>query len=86
LVYFVQSEPYRDESCRVFVRFHCATSLNTQWVTSTNFKGQSYDGKGIEWAFRNYLNGKDGKILKTKKNEQGRVETHSRCQMILKTV
>ena len=22
------------------------------------------DGKGIEWAFRNYLNGKDGKVLK----------------------
>ena len=28
--------------------------------------GESYDGKGIEWAFRNYLNGKDGKILKQK--------------------
>jgi cell division protein FtsI (penicillin-binding protein 3) len=28
-------------------------------------KGYS-DGKGIEWAFRNYLNGKDGKILKQK--------------------
>ena len=28
--------------------------------------GQSYDGKGIEWAFRNYLNGKNGKILKQK--------------------
>jgi cell division protein FtsI (penicillin-binding protein 3) len=26
----------------------------------------SPDGKGIEWAFRNYLNGKDGKILKQK--------------------
>ncbi|MES2575303.1 MAG: penicillin-binding protein [Bacteroidota bacterium] len=26
----------------------------------------SLDGKGIEWAFRNYLNGKDGKILKQK--------------------
>ncbi len=24
------------------------------------------DGKGIEWAFRNYLNGKDGRILKQK--------------------
>src|SRR5690606_23897441 len=24
------------------------------------------DGKGIEWAFRKYLNGKDGKILKQK--------------------
>jgi cell division protein FtsI (penicillin-binding protein 3) len=24
------------------------------------------DGKGIEWAFRNYLNGKDGKRLKQK--------------------
>ena len=24
------------------------------------------DGKGIEWAFREYLNGKDGKILKQK--------------------
>ena len=24
------------------------------------------DGKGIEWAYRNYLNGKDGKILKQK--------------------
>lgn len=24
------------------------------------------DGKGIEWSFRNYLNGKDGKILKQK--------------------
>ena len=24
------------------------------------------DGKGIEWAFRNYLNGKDGKVLKQK--------------------
>ena len=29
-------------------------------------KGESYDGKGIEWAFRDYLNGKDGKILKQK--------------------
>ena len=28
--------------------------------------GQSVDGKGIEWAFRKYLNGKDGKILKQK--------------------
>lgn len=28
--------------------------------------GQSLDGKGIEWAFRKYLNGKDGKILKQK--------------------
>ncbi|TDE54205.1 penicillin-binding protein [Flavobacterium sp. GT3P67] len=26
----------------------------------------SFDGKGIEWAFRKYLNGKDGKILKQK--------------------
>lgn len=26
----------------------------------------SYDGKGIEWAYRNYLNGKDGNILKQK--------------------
>lgn len=26
----------------------------------------SPDGKGIEWAYRNYLNGKDGKILKQK--------------------
>ncbi len=26
----------------------------------------SPDGKGIEWAFRKYLNGKDGKILKQK--------------------
>ena len=26
----------------------------------------SKDGKGIEWAFRKYLNGKDGKILKQK--------------------
>lgn len=25
-----------------------------------------HDGKGIEWAFRNYLNGKDGRILKQK--------------------
>ncbi|WP_348797821.1 penicillin-binding protein [Flavobacterium adhaerens] len=25
-----------------------------------------YDGKGIEWAYREYLNGKDGKILKQK--------------------
>ncbi len=25
-----------------------------------------FDGKGIEWAYRNYLNGKDGKILKQK--------------------
>jgi cell division protein FtsI (penicillin-binding protein 3) len=24
------------------------------------------DGKGIEWAYRKYLNGKDGKILKQK--------------------
>ncbi len=24
------------------------------------------DGKGIEWSFRNYLNGKDGKVLKQK--------------------
>ena len=28
--------------------------------------GKSFDGKGIEWAFRNDLNGKDGKILKQK--------------------
>ena len=28
--------------------------------------GASLDGKGIEWAFRKYLNGKDGKILKQK--------------------
>ncbi|MBC5862481.1 penicillin-binding protein [Flavobacterium turcicum] len=28
--------------------------------------GVSVDGKGIEWAFREYLNGKDGKILKQK--------------------
>ena len=27
---------------------------------------ESFDGKGIEWAFRKYLNGKDGKILKQK--------------------
>jgi cell division protein FtsI (penicillin-binding protein 3) len=26
----------------------------------------TYDGKGIEWAYRKYLNGKDGKILKQK--------------------
>ncbi|WP_016989696.1 penicillin-binding protein [Flavobacterium sp. ACAM 123] len=26
----------------------------------------TYDGKGIEWAYREYLNGKDGKILKQK--------------------
>ncbi|WPR72708.1 penicillin-binding protein [Flavobacterium sp. NG2] len=26
----------------------------------------TYDGKGIEWAYRDYLNGKDGKILKQK--------------------
>lgn len=31
----------------------------------TNSDG-TVDGKGIEWAFRNYLNGKDGKILKQK--------------------
>lgn len=28
--------------------------------------GESYDGKGIEWAYRKYLNGKDGRILKQK--------------------
>ena len=28
--------------------------------------GESLDGKGIEWSFREYLNGKDGKILKQK--------------------
>ena len=28
--------------------------------------GESYDGKGIEWAFRDDLNGKDGRILKQK--------------------
>ncbi len=26
----------------------------------------TFDGKGIEWAYRGYLNGKDGKILKQK--------------------
>lgn len=26
----------------------------------------TFDGKGIEWAYRSYLNGKDGKILKQK--------------------
>ncbi|UFH47681.1 PASTA domain-containing protein [Flavobacterium galactosidilyticum] len=31
--------------------------------TSSNGKS---DGKGIEWAYRKYLNGKDGKILKQK--------------------
>ncbi|SEF68600.1 penicillin-binding protein [Flavobacterium urumqiense] len=31
----------------------------------TNSNGTS-DGKGIEWAYRKYLNGKDGKILKQK--------------------
>jgi cell division protein FtsI (penicillin-binding protein 3) len=30
----------------------------------------TYDGKGIEWAYRKYLNGKDGKILK-QKNSKG---------------
>ncbi len=29
------------------------------------YKGYS-DGRGIEWAFRDYLNGKDGKVLKQK--------------------
>ncbi|MEC5165173.1 cell division protein FtsI (penicillin-binding protein 3) [Flavobacterium sp. PL11] len=28
--------------------------------------GKSFDGKGIEWAFREQLNGKDGKVLKQK--------------------
>ena len=28
--------------------------------------GKSFDGKGIEWAFREKLNGKDGKVLKQK--------------------
>jgi cell division protein FtsI (penicillin-binding protein 3) len=28
------------------------------------------DGKGIEWAYKKYLNGKDGKILK-QKNRKG---------------
>ncbi|UQD55057.1 penicillin-binding protein [Flavobacterium sp. K5-23] len=28
--------------------------------------GGSHNGKGIEWAFKEYLNGKDGKILKQK--------------------
>jgi len=31
----------------------------------TNSNG-TYDGKGIEWAYRKHLNGKDGKILKQK--------------------
>lgn len=31
----------------------------------TNHNG-TQDGKGLEWAFRKYLNGKDGKILKQK--------------------
>ena len=30
------------------------------------FHGKSFEGKGIEWAFRDQLNGKDGKILKQK--------------------
>jgi cell division protein FtsI (penicillin-binding protein 3) len=33
------------------------------------------DGKGIEWAYKKYLNGKDGKILK-QKNRKRTVETH----------
>jgi cell division protein FtsI (penicillin-binding protein 3) len=33
------------------------------------------DGKGIEWAYKKYLNGKDGKILKQKKSQRT-VETH----------
>jgi len=28
--------------------------------------GGNFEGKGIEWAYRDYLNGKDGKILKQK--------------------
>jgi cell division protein FtsI (penicillin-binding protein 3) len=32
-------------------------------------------GKGIEWAYKKYLNGKDGKILKQKKSQRT-VETH----------
>jgi cell division protein FtsI (penicillin-binding protein 3) len=31
-----------------------------------NVSGDLHDGKGIEWAYRKYLNGKDGKILKQK--------------------
>jgi len=34
------------------------------------------DGKGIEWSFRSYLNGKDGKVLK-QKNCQRPMETYS---------
>jgi cell division protein FtsI (penicillin-binding protein 3) len=26
----------------------------------------TYDGKGIEWAYRKYLNGKDGRFLSKK--------------------
>ncbi len=40
-------------------------ALRTIGYDRINDKGQR-EGKGIEWSFRKYLNGKDGKVLKQK--------------------
>jgi cell division protein FtsI (penicillin-binding protein 3) len=44
------------------------------------------DGKGIEWAFRKYLNGKDGKILNKKLQKDSGNLFVMLMKLILKTV
>jgi cell division protein FtsI (penicillin-binding protein 3) len=40
----------------------------------------TYDGKGIEWAYRKYLNGKDGRFL-SKKNSKGQWKPIRCCEV-----
>ncbi|HMK06147.1 MAG TPA: hypothetical protein VK476_01370, partial [Flavobacterium sp.] len=49
------------------VREHPIGEIAERTIGYERITPQGYpDGKGIEWAFRKYLNGKDGKILKQK--------------------
>jgi cell division protein FtsI (penicillin-binding protein 3) len=48
------------------VREHPIGKIAERTIGYERDMGGYSDGKGIEWAYRNYLNGKDGKILKQK--------------------
>jgi cell division protein FtsI (penicillin-binding protein 3) len=48
------------------VREHPIGKIAERTIGYERNMGGYSDGKGIEWAYRNYLNGKDGKILKQK--------------------
>jgi cell division protein FtsI (penicillin-binding protein 3) len=48
------------------VREHPIGKIAERTIGYERNMGSYSDGKGIEWAYRNYLNGKDGKILKQK--------------------